>query len=81
MNMIKYSAHRNYKIYHSFKLSLNYEAVNNVSFFIFFFPVPVCAITASAVPGGTCFYESFQYPVQVIKPVTGAESYGVNMTE
>jgi hypothetical protein len=50
MNMTKYSAHRNYKIYHSFKLSLNYEAVNNVSFF---FPVPVCAITASGVPGGT----------------------------
>jgi hypothetical protein len=50
--------------------------------FIFFFPVPVCAITASGVPGGTFVsMNRFYYPVRVISPETGVESEGVNMTE
>jgi hypothetical protein len=48
----------------------------------FNFSVPVRAITASGVPGGTfCFYESFWYPVWVIRPATGVESERVNKTK
>jgi hypothetical protein len=34
------------------KQAINYQRSNIPSYF-FFFPVPVCAITASGVPGGT----------------------------
>jgi hypothetical protein len=43
------------------------------------FSVPVCAITASGVPGGK--FVSVNHPVRVISPATGVESEGVNMTE
>jgi hypothetical protein len=42
----------------------------------FFFPVPVCAITASGVPGDTLVSMK-----RVNSPETGVESEGVNMTE
>jgi hypothetical protein len=43
----------------------------------FFFPVPVCAITAPGVPGGTLVsMNHFYYPVRVISPATGVENEG-----
>jgi hypothetical protein len=35
------------------QLQRDYTALHPRRFFIFLFPVPVCAITASGVPGGT----------------------------
>jgi hypothetical protein len=48
---------------------------------IFFLPVPVCAITASGVPGGTLVSMNRFSILRVISLATGVESEGVNMTE